>query len=139
EDDHLVLVAGMGRLQVERLQAAEIDTLADLARAQSEQRPSAVRHPTFATLRSQAALQLHERETGEPQIEQLPIDPERGFARLPAPDEADVYLDLEGDPFYEPSRGLDYLFGIAYREGGELVYRAIRAADHDGERRAFEQ
>src|SRR5205814_863407 len=95
--------------------------------------------PTFATLRSQAALQRHELETGEQRYELLPLEPERGFRLLPPPDDADVYLDLEGDPFYEPARGLDYLFGIAYRERGDLVYRAYRAPDRAGERRAFEE
>jgi predicted RecB family nuclease len=138
-DDHLVLVANVRRDQAERLNAGGIATLASLARAGADERPQGLREPTFATLRQQARLQLEERETGEPRWELLPLEPERGFQLLPELDEADVYLDLEGDPFYEPARGLDYLLGVAYREGGELVYRAIRAADREGEKRAFEE
>src|SRR5207248_5159690 len=42
-DDNLVLVAGIRRLQVERLQAAGIDTLARLATAPDDRRPQTVR------------------------------------------------------------------------------------------------
>jgi predicted RecB family nuclease len=132
-DDHLVLVANVMRAQVETLRAGGIETLAALGRA--AERPRGLRAQTFETLRRQAALQLHERETGNPAHELLQL--ERGFQLLPPPDDADVYLDLEGDPFYEPARGLDYLFGLVYREAGRLVYRAIRGGDRDGERRAF--
>jgi predicted RecB family nuclease len=139
DDDHLVLVANIMRTQVDRLNEVGVATLADFARAGDDARPPRLRTTTFAILRSQAALQLHERATGEQRYELLPLDPERGFQLLPLPDEADVYLDLEGDPFYDPDRGLDYLFGIAYREGGELVYCAFRAGDRLGEKRAFEE
>lgn len=135
DDDHLVLVANIMRAQVETLRAGGIDTLALLG--QAAERPRGLRAPTFETLRSQAALQLHERKTGEQAHELLALELERGFQLLPPPDEADVYLDLEGDPFYEPARGLDYLFGLVYREGGELVYTAIRGGDRAGEKRAF--
>jgi predicted RecB family nuclease len=139
DDDHLVQVANIMRAQVERLAGVGLDTLAALAVAADEARPPRMRPPTFATLRSQASLQLHERETGEPRHELLPLQEGHGFRFLPSPDDADVYLDLEGDPFYEPARGLDYLFGIAYRQDGELVYRAIRAGDRAGEKAAFEE
>ena len=39
----------------------------------------------------------------------------RGFHRLPAPDAGDVFFDMEGDPFEQG--GLEYLFGLRYREG----------------------
>ena len=57
------------------------------------------------------------------------------------PDAGDVWLDLEGHPFYETARGLEYLFGWCYRdESGEVVYRGRSGRrDRDGERRAFER
>ena len=51
----------------------------------------------------------------------------------------DVWLDLEGHPFYETARGLEYLFGWCYRdEAGRGRYEALWGRDRDGERRAFE-
>ena len=62
---------------------------------------------------------------------------ERGFALLPAPDAGDVWLDIEGHPFYEPARGLEYLFGYCYRDDdGDVVYDAVWGRDRDGERAA---
>ena len=60
-------------------------------------------------------------------------------ALLPPPSEGDVWLDLEGHPFYEPARGLEYLFGWCYREGGEIRYEVVWGLDRDGEKAAFER
>ena len=98
-----------------------------------------IRPETLATIRKQAELQLRGRVTGELCWELLPDQEERGFRLLPLPDPGDVWLDLEGHPFYETARGLEYLFGWCYRdESGEVVYQALWGTDRDGERRAFE-
>src|SRR2546426_7035960 len=36
----------------------------------------------------------------------LPVEPGRGFERLPRSSSGDVMFDIEGDPFWEPARGL---------------------------------
>ena len=57
------------------------------------------------------------------------MEEERGFALLPAPDPGDVWFDMEGHPFYETSRGLEYLFGYCYRDdAGAVVYDAVWGA-----------
>ena len=63
---------------------------------------------------------------------------DRGFAHLPEPSEGDVFLDLEGDPFFEVGRGLEYLFGVVTRESGIREYRAFWAHDRQEEKNAFE-
>ncbi len=63
EDDHLTLVAGVSRAQVERLTAAGITTLEALGDAPPETRVRKMRPTTFANLRHQAELQLHRRRT----------------------------------------------------------------------------
>ena len=91
-------------------------------------------------MRHQAELQLRGRETGTHLYELLDDEEERGFRLLPAPDHGDVWLDLEGHPFYEPARGLEFLFGYCYRDdAGEVRYEALWARDRDGERRVFER
>ena len=37
--------------------------------------------------------------------------PRGGLALLPEPDAGDVYFDMEGDPYFAPDTGLEYLFG----------------------------
>jgi uncharacterized protein len=140
EDDHLTLVAGVSRLQVERLTVAGITTLEALAEADPRTRVGSMRASTFERLHHQARLQLHHRRTGVHEIEHLPEEPERGFALMPEPSDGDMWLDLEGDPWFEPGRGLEYLFGwIELGEDGTPRYVPIWAHDRDGERRGFEQ
>src|SRR6185503_14877821 len=107
QEDHLLQVAGIRREQVTRLRAAGIGTLAKLADAP----PTGVEHVaphTFRALRDQAGLQLHRRTTGALTWHPLPVEPDRGFERLPRPSPGDVIFDIEGDPFWEPARGLHF-------------------------------
>jgi predicted RecB family nuclease len=139
-DDHLTLVAGVSRLQVERLQAAGITTLEALADAAPDTKVPSMRAHTFQGLNLQARLQLHYRRTGEHEIVYLPEEPDRGFALLPEPSPGDVWLDLEGDPWFEPARGLEYLFGwIELDEDGAPRYEHVWARGRDEERQGFER
>jgi predicted RecB family nuclease len=139
DDDHLVRVAGIARTQVEQLTLAEIATLTALGEALPGMRVKRLRPQTFENLRHQAELQLHRYRTGHHRVEVLPREPERGFAAMPAPSEGDVWLDLEGDPWFEPSRELEYLFGWVYLEDGEPRYDCIWAHDRGEERVGFER
>jgi uncharacterized protein len=138
-DDHLSLVAGIMRTQVERLTTSGIATLAALANAPPETKVPKLRAETLAKLREQAALQLHRRRTGELKHVVLPLEPERGFALLPEPSPGDIWLDLEGDPWYDPQRGLEYLFGLVYLDGDTPRYECIWALDREHEKTAFER
>jgi predicted RecB family nuclease len=139
-DDHLTLVAGVSRLQHDRLLAGGIDTMTELGAAPPETRVSKILPKTFDRLRHQAELQLHRRRTGAHRVDLLPLEPDRGFALLPAPDAGDVWLDLEGHPWFEPARGLEFLLGWIERDDdGEPRYRCLWARDRAEERRAFEE
>jgi predicted RecB family nuclease len=137
-EDHLGLVAGIRREQVTRLRGAGLGTLAQLAQAPPTTRVEHVAAHTFETLNDQAALQLSRRATGRLDWHTLPAEVERGFARLPRPSPGDVVFDIEGDPFWEPARGLHFLLGLLTSEAGRWRYRAIWAHDRAGERQAFE-
>jgi predicted RecB family nuclease len=138
-DDHLVQVARITRKQVERLMGAGISTLSELARANPATRVPRIEPATFEALHEQAQLQLHKNETGEHRVVVLPPEDRRGFLLLPPPDEGDVWFDIEGDPFYAPDGGLEYLFGVAYRENGKVRFRAFWGTDRKGETGAFEE
>jgi uncharacterized protein len=84
-DDHLSLVAGIWRTQVDRLNASGITTLEALAAAAPGTRIARLRAETFANLREQAALQLYLRRTGELKHVLLPVEDDRGFALLRSP------------------------------------------------------
>jgi predicted RecB family nuclease len=137
-DDHLSLVAGMRRDQVARLEQHGVPTLAALAALDPERRIPRIPRDSLAKLRSQAALQLRERETGEQCYQLLAYEPGFGFGLLPRPAPGDLYFDVEGDP-YIGDRGLVYLFGIGWHDGADERYQAFWAHSQDAEKAAFEQ
>ena len=143
DDDHLSLVAGLGGGQTKRLSEQGIDTVHSLAAASTEIRPLRMGAETFERLRGQAALQVAEQESGKLELERLepvlPGDgPLRGFARLPQPSPGDIFFDIEGDPYFD-SESLEYLWGAAILEDGDLVFKAFWGTDRGSEKQAFQQ
>ncbi|GAA1142000.1 TM0106 family RecB-like putative nuclease [Ornithinicoccus hortensis] len=129
--DDLSLVAGMRPDHRAALIAAGTTTAAALARAADEDLAS-LTAATGQRLRAQARLQVQERETGEPAYELLPAQPGKGLQLLPVPDEGDVYLDFEGDPFAADGAGREYLAGVWTRDEQFLSWWA-HDADHERE------
>lgn len=117
----VLLVAGMRPVQRERLRAAGIRTIDDLATADTP--PPGMNPDTFAGLRVQARLQIASPAgvpDGSSDSEKAPplyevVLPE-ALATMPRPDRGDIFFDFEGDPLYTEAAGtdrwgIDYLFG----------------------------
>jgi uncharacterized protein len=139
KDDHLSLVANIRGSQVRKLNHAGIHTLEALAKLDRVAVVPKLATETLAVLRHQAELQLRERESGSRAYELLaqPDDQERGFRRLPMPDPHDLYFDMEGDPLGQG--GLEYLFGLGWRESGAFVFKPFWAHSRGEEKIAFER
>ncbi len=137
-EDHLVRVAGIRRDQVDRLVSASITTLTELAEARSSTRIPKMPAVTFENLHGQAALQLERQRSGKIEYRTVPIENGRGLATLPQRSRGDIVFDLEGHPFFEPVRGLEFLFGVLPLDGPQPQYHALWAHDRDGERKALE-
>ena len=86
-------------------------------------------------LHEQAGLQLRRRETGASTLVLQKPQPESGFALLPDPSPGDLFFDFEGNPFWDSSGGLEYLWGILDVDG---EFTPLHAHDHATERLAFE-
>ena len=137
-DDHLSLVPDVGRGQRRRLAARGVTTLAALAALDLPLTPApdGIGPAALARIRDQARVQDRARQERRRIHEPiLPIEENRGLAALPEPSPSDVFFDLEGDAFAAVD-GLEYLFGVADRDG---AYRACWALDQAGEKRAFER
>jgi uncharacterized protein len=134
--DDLSRVAGLNRPQAKKLRAAGISTLTSLAQTPPRSVVPKLAAGTFEKLRAQADLQLRGCIDGA-LVELLPVEPARGFLRLPRSDPADLFFDLEGDPLHEG--GLEYLWGVHFRDQArEKQFAHYWAHDRDAERAAFE-
>ncbi|MGH3071751.1 MAG: TM0106 family RecB-like putative nuclease, partial [Gaiellaceae bacterium] len=134
--DHLSRVAGVYRSQIERLKTAGITTLAQLGRAPAEPVPAGLNPDSWAKNREQAELQLYARQHGEDVYRLLRPQPESGFSLLPDPSPGDLFFDFEGNPFWDASGSLEYLWGILDVDG---KFEPLHAHDHATERIAFER
>ena len=131
--DDLGLVAFMRGDHRDALFASGITTLAALAQATPEQlAESGIGVDARTRLQQQAAEQLKERTTG--QISRLLLDPQPGLGllRLPPPSPGDLYLDFEGDPWFEDGKGIEYLAGLGNTTG---AFTPLWAHDREAEKR----
>ncbi len=135
--DDLRLVARLTASQARKLIAAGIVNLRQLAALNGRQVPG-LQVETVERLKAQAALQLLNRTTGEHKVELLPLEPHKGFARLPRPDAGDLFFDMEGDPVYSADGSLEYLFGFHHMDDGRERFTAFWAHDKHSEKKAFE-
>ena len=141
EDDHLCLVAGISKLQINELKVHGIATVQNLAGmplplAWKPDRGSA---DSYIRVREQARIVVEARAAGVGKFELLPVEAGFGLTRLPEPSDGDVFLDLEGDPFVG-EQGLEYLFGYLFKDAdGALAYEGDWALTRADEKRAFEK
>lgn len=136
-DDHLTLIPFMRRDHASALADAGVHTVAELA-AGDDAAIDGVGDSPLTAYRHHARLQVRSRRGRAPLFEFLTPEPPRGFFRLPRPSDGDMFFDMEGDPFFEAGRGLEYLFGAIVIEKGQMVFRPIWAHDRNEEKHAFE-
>jgi uncharacterized protein len=140
EDDHLCLVAGISKLQINELNAHGVATVQDLAKMNLplDWKPDRGSADSYVRVREQARIVVEARAAEAGKFELLPVEPGFGLTRLPEPSDGDVFLDLEGDPFVG-EHGLEYLFGYVFKDAkGSPLYNATWALSRTDEKRAFE-
>ena len=136
--DSPIFVAGLSGAQLTKMAAAGVQTLTQLAKLPAGTKVDGMGVETVAKLSAQARLQLAARESGKPAYELLSRSRGRGFAMLPAPDDGDLFFDMEGDPL--AGTGIEYLFGVYGRLDGaaEPTFWPIWGHDAAQEKTAFE-
>ncbi|MFA5630495.1 MAG: TM0106 family RecB-like putative nuclease [Porticoccaceae bacterium] len=128
-EDSLFNVAGITRVQVRKLEASGITTLAALA--QWDQSVRGMANATLDKLVTQARLQ-QARKSGPPAYTLRSQEGGKGFDLLPQPQAGDLFYDIEGDPHYEG--GLEYLHGVWAEDTG---FQAFWAHTHSEEKQAL--
>ena len=141
--DSLEFLAGARRDDVDQLEVGGVRTV--VALATRTRALESVRPERFARLRRQAVLQVEGRldPDGPPPFEAIEPGEDlvygRGLEQLPEPDEGDLFLDFEGDPFWSPASDLLFMAGLYLYETGEWRYRSWWAHDLDAQREMVEQ
>lgn len=140
KSDALTIVAGIRKVQIKKLHAADIKTLPELANARCES-VKGMAPDTFNKIKAQASIQLESRKTGKSQYKVIPTDHGKGLYALPPHSDLDVFFDIEGHPLFEG--GLEYLWGISFNnpdaaQGKQYAFKDWWAHDHHHERIAFE-
>ncbi|MGF6824080.1 putative RecB family nuclease [Microbacterium sp. ZKA21] len=135
----LLMVARMRPVQRQKLRAAGILTIDDLAVAADA--PVGMNADTFAALRTQARLQAGVPADADaaPPFELVSA---HAIGLMPRPSHGDIFFDFEGDPLYteptdtggKPDWGIDYLFG--WIDNAEQ-YSALWAHTFADEKRAL--
>ena len=131
QGNHLQLVAGITRMQIDSLKRFGVDSVRKLAVFNEATDKLSVEK--VAQLSLQARLQQQTYDTGEHYLEV--INPE-ALANLPKPNRGDIFFDLEGFTFFHEPGGLEYLFGWTSVDQGE-VFHHNWADDHKGEKESF--
>ena len=132
----------MRQSQHNKLRAAGISTIDALASCAEDQRVAGLDQAMFARLRDQARMQLVSaaRDDDRPAFEvRSNAQQAKGLAMLPAPDDGDIWFDMEGFPDPVSGEKLEYLFGACYRdEQRQLQFADWWAHSPDEEKQAFD-
>jgi uncharacterized protein len=142
-DDHPSLVAGISRNQRKALAGRDVNTVIALAKLALPPQPKIERIGDAALLRirEQARLQVQGRDVGRLVYELLDgVEDGNGLAALPLPSPADMFLDLEANP-YVLDQGLEYLIGVVTlpeNAGGDPMYETLWSLSRSEEKKAFE-
>lgn len=136
EKDSLIQIANINANQIRNLHKAGIFTMAQLAQSGEIEVPK-MSPLIFAKIKKQCQMQLGSEKQERPTYEiRSEMEKGKGLWLLPAPSKLDVYFDLEGFPLAEG--GLEYLWGSAYIEKGQIAFKDFWAHDQAEEKTAFE-
>lgn len=140
DDDYLSLIANIRKMHIGEIQKHDIWKLEQFAALDRPlpADPERGTIETFEKLHRQAKIQQEGKGLEIPIYQFLPVVEQQGLNRLPEPDEGDVYLDFEGDPFCNDG-GLEYLFGIVFKEKGDYQYKHWWAFTREEEKKAFDE
>lgn len=140
--EHLALVAGINRTQIEALNQVGVTRVSELAEFSDSL--ADVSDFVVQRLSNQARVQLPALRGEQPAFEVLD---RAALAELPEPSPGDLFFDLEGFSFFEEAGGLEYLFGWVGH--GDLSAAAplpdrpafgyLWADNREAERQIFEQ
>lgn len=158
-EDDLSLVANLTSRQRRALHGADVTSRTALAEPPGPlpERLDGAGRNALSRIQAQASIQVRGERQRQVISERVPpardregvLSPNSGLLMLPEPAPGDLFLDMEGDPFFGSHEvdGIDYLFGViepGYPDSaGQPTFHTFWAIEDGtvttaGERRAFE-
>jgi len=136
DQDHLAQIATITKAHIEKLNKADILTVAQLVDPKLTVVPG-IKPEIFQRIKAQATIQYQSRGLDKPLYEILPtVDGKPGLASLPPHSPLDVFFDIEGFPLDEG--GLEYLWGCTFfDEAGDRQFKDFWAHDAQQEKQSF--
>lgn len=137
----LILVADMRESQRQKLRAAGITSIDQLAHSPRNTEIPQLDPRIFKQLQEQAEVQCSPKDAeGRPAYRLRSLIEGKGLYALPAANTGDIWFDMEG--FHDPVLGtkLEYLFGACYRDGENKTpqFKAWWAHSPEEEKAAFQ-
>ena len=147
DDDHLSFVAGIQKSQIVELHRQGIPTLTAFATDDKpiKQALKSGSEQSIHQAHQQAKIQHKGLMSGKPEFEFIDVSypdekdrQRRGFLKLPAPDDLDLFFDIESAR-HAPDGGLEYLLGFVHGDTEHPDFDYYWGLDRSGEKAAFEQ
>jgi uncharacterized protein len=137
-DNYINQTCGIVNSQVQKFKKEKIKTVSDLAKIDPSKIKSKINLSTKIRLVNQAKLQELKKLTGETKAVFLNAELNKGFYKMPEPNEGDLFYDIEGFP-QSDSRPFEYLHGVYYLNKTKKIFKnfAVKKYNTEEEKRIF--
>ena len=122
-DNYINQIAGIRKSQIDRFKKENIITVEDLCNINlNNSNLKKINPKTLSNLKIKACLVQKKRESGKSNYKFIETENQKGLYELPKPNSADVFIDLEGYPFFG-KRGFEYLHGLYLNTGKKMEFK----------------
>ena len=139
KDNYINQVCGIKSSQIIKLKKEKITTIESLAKADPNKIKAKINLTTKIKLNKQAKLQEEKRITKLSKYVFNETQQDKGFYKMPKPNEGDLFYDIEGLP-QANNRNFEYLHGIYFNSGGKSKFKYFVVKDYNknDEKKIFE-
>jgi len=139
-DDYINQIAGIKNSQIKKFKKEKITTTKKIAEINLDKIDLKIDPKALSKLKIKANLIQQRKKTNKIKHEFINTEPGKGFYKLPKPNPADIFFDIEGYPFYG-ERNFEYLHGLYLNTGKEMEFNYFWAKElgQDYERENFKQ
>ena len=123
KDNYINQIAGIRKTQIDRFKKENIITVEDLCSINLDN-PNfkKINSNVLSNLKTKASLVQKKRVSGKSNYIITETESNKGLYKLPKPNSADVFIDLEGYPFFG-KRGFEYLHGLYLNTGKKMEFK----------------